>query len=264
MPITWNPRTWIKFFKPDPRMKRLEGLTSNESQEEATFLAGRHSRGYEFLRVVRIALEYLRGFHAMHTIGPAITVFGSARFKEGHRYYELARQMGQAIATAGFTTITGGGPGIMEAANRGAKEGGGESIGCNIILPREQFHNRYLDKVVTFYYFFVRKVMLVKYSYAFVIMPGGMGTLDEMTEAMTLIQTGKLYDFPVILMGTDYWKGLREWIDSTLVAQGAVDARELNFLTVTDNPQEAMQKVMNAVKGLRLPLRKHVISAQNT
>jgi uncharacterized protein (TIGR00730 family) len=174
---------WIfRFFRPMPKMRRVAELKG-----EAQFLAGRHSRFYEALRVIRISLEFFRGFFTLHFIGPAITVFGSARFKEDHPYYQLAQKVGAAIAREGFTVMTGGGPGVMEAANRGAKEVGGTSIGCNIVLPHEQRPNPYLDQVVNFYYFFVRKVMLVKYSYAFVIMPGGFGTLDEMTEALTLL-----------------------------------------------------------------------------
>lgn len=151
--------------------------------------------------------------------------------------------------------MTGGGPGLMEAANQGAREAGGPSIGCNIILPHEQSPNAFLDRVVTFYYFFVRKVMLVKYSYAFVFLPGGLGTLDEMAEAMTLIQTGKLYDFPVVLVGKDYWKGLLDWIEGTLVANGTVNREDLSFVHVTDEPAEVITIVQNALQGLDLGIR---------
>lgn len=252
---------FFRFFRPIPRLKRIGALVAQaermgDAPNETGFLAGRHSRAYEFLRVIRIALEFIRGFRALHFIGPAISIFGSARFGESNPYYKLSRQMGRAAAEAGFSVITGGGPGIMEAANRGAKEGGGESIGCNIVLPREQAPNPYLDRFVTFYYFFVRKMMLVKYSYAFIILPGGVGTLDEMAEAMTLIQTGKLYDFPIVLMGRDYWKGFLEWMQATLVAQGAVGDKELQFLHVTDDPEEAMAIIRNATQALRLPLKK--------
>ncbi len=238
-----------KFFKPAPRVRRLADL-----QGEAQFLAGRHSRRYEFFRVIRIALEFIRGFRALHFVGPSITVFGSARFKEDHRFYVLGREVGAAIAREGFTVITGGGPGVMAAANRGAKEAGGLSIGCNIILPHEQHANPYLDKVVTFYYFFIRKVMLVKYSYAFVILPGGLGTLDETAEALTLIQTGKLYDFPVILVGKEYWGGLMDWIKRTMIAQGTVSPSDLDFVRITDSPEEVAQIVRETANkiGLRL------------
>lgn len=233
-----------------------------KARSEAQFLAGRHSRINEFMRLLKIMLEYVRGFRTLHFIGPAITVFGSARFREGHPYYDLGRQMGRAVANEGFTVMTGGGPGVMEAANRGAKDVGGASVGCNILLPHEQKPNPYLDRVVTFSYFFVRKVMLVKYSYAFVILPGGLGTLDEMTEAMTLIQTGKLYEFPVILVGKDYWSGLMDWVRGTLIAQGAVTESDLAFLHLTDSPEEAIRVVQNSIQGLGLPLRPLVVNAE--
>lgn len=222
--------------------------------DEAYFLSGRHSRLREAIRVIKIAIEFIRGFRALHWTGPAVTVFGSARFPEGHPYYELGRQVGRALANQGFTVITGGGPGIMEAANRGAKEAGGKSIGCNIVLPHEQEPNPFLDQVITFYYFFVRKVMLIKYSHAFIILPGGLGTLDELSEAATLIQTGKLYDFPVILMGNDYWQGFRTWIDSVLVKQGAVSEDDLEFLRLTDNTQEMISIILESIDGLNLKL----------
>jgi uncharacterized protein (TIGR00730 family) len=244
---------WKNLFHPKPKIKRLNQLQM-EIQGEAKYLAGRHSKLGELLRLFRISLEFLRGMRSLHQIGPAITVFGSARFKEGHPYYELGRQVGAAIAREGLTVMTGGGPGIMEAANRGAKEAGGPSVGCNILLPHEQGANPYLDRVVTFYYFFVRKVMLIKYSYAFVILPGGLGTLDEMTEAITLIQTGKLYDFPVILMGVDYWKGFYDWVQDVLVKKGAVSPDSLSFVHLTDDPEEATQIIRRTIQGLGLTL----------
>jgi uncharacterized protein (TIGR00730 family) len=245
--------SWKHVFYPQPRIKRLDQLQS-DVRAEAQYLAGRSSRKKEILRVIRIALEFLRGMRALHSIGPAITVFGSARFKEGHLYYALARRMGECLAREGFTVMTGGGPGIMEAANRGAKEAGGISVGCNIRLPQEQNPNPYLDKVVSFYYFFVRKVMLVKYSYAFVILPGGMGTLDEMSEAITLITTGKLYDFPVILMGKEYWEGYYRWVHDVLVKTGAVNEDDLKFVHLTDDPEEAMRIINKTVQGLGIQL----------
>jgi len=248
MSLLWKPQIY-----PKPRIKRLQQLEA-DVRAEAQYLAGRNSRPRELRRVMRIAFEFLRGMMALHRIGPAVTVFGSARFKEGHPYYQLGQAVGAALAREGYTVITGGGPGIMEAANRGAKETGGHSIGCNIRLPHEQSPNKYLDKVVVFYYFFVRKVMLVKYSYAFIILPGGIGTLDEMTEALTLIQTGKLYDFPVILMGTDYWKGYWDWIHGVLVKNGAVNATDLSFVHLTDDPQEAIRIIHKTVQGLGLAL----------
>lgn len=247
------PSFWSGLIHPQPHVKRLKQLQT-EVQNEAQYLSGRHSRLHELLRTIRISLEFLRGMRALHSIGPAITVFGSARFNDGHRYYQLAREVGAILAREGFTVITGGGPGIMEAANRGAQELGGHSIGCNILLPHEQAPNPYLDQVVTFYYFFVRKVMLIKYSYAFIILPGGMGTLDEMSEAITLIRTGKLYDFPVILMGTEYWQGYLDWINDVLVKNGAVSSEELSFIHMTDDPKTAIQIIQNAIQGLRLSL----------
>jgi uncharacterized protein (TIGR00730 family) len=250
-------RKWLQFFRPRARIKRLKDFSAVQS--EAQFLAGRHSRIYEFFRLLRISREFIRGFMKLHFIGPAITVFGSARFREGHPFYDLGRRIGAALAREGYTVMTGGGPGLMEAANRGAKEAGGMTVGCNIVLPHEQDPNPYLDVVVTFYYFFVRKVMLVKYSYAFVIMPGGMGTLDEMSEAVTLIQTGKLYDFPVILVGTEYWRGFMDWVKDTLVKNQAVSPDDLTFLHVTDDPDEVVRIIRNTVQGLGLKL--HPISS---
>jgi len=219
---------------------------------EANFLAGAHSRFNEALRVLRISLEFIKGFQAFHFIGPSVTIFGSARFNEGHPYYELARKTAKLIAEGGFNIITGGGPGIMEAASRGGLEGKRLSVGANILLPHEQKPNPYLSKVVTFYYFFVRKVILVKYSISFVVLPGGFGTLDEFFEAVTLIQTGKLYQFPVVLMGKDYWKGLIDWMESTLVAQGAITQQDLSYLTITDDPQEALVAIQKAASHLKL------------
>ena len=239
------------WFQPSPKVHRLSDLKG-----EAEFLAGRHSRFYEFMRCMRIALEFIRGFRALHFTGPCVTVFGSARMKDGHRYYEQAREIGKKLAENGFTVITGGGPGIMEAANRGAKEGKGMSLGCNIVLPHEQGHNLFLDRVVTFYYFFVRKVMLVKYSCAYVIMPGGFGTLDEMTEALTLIQTGKLYDFPIILVGKDYWQGFIDWARSSLLKEGAISEVDLNYLTLTDDPQVVADKITEVALSIGIVLKR--------
>jgi uncharacterized protein (TIGR00730 family) len=187
----------------------------------------------------RIVAEFLRGFRVLHFVGPCVTVFGSARFSEDHRYYELARQVGGRLSEAGFTVMTGGGPGIMEAANRGAREAGGPSIGCNIVLPHEQNPNRYLDRVLTFRYFFVRKVMLVKYSYAFVVLPGGVGTMDELFEAVTLIQTKKIQNFQVVLIGKEYWAPLEVLLRS-MVKAGTIAEEDLELLLLTDSIDEAM------------------------
>jgi uncharacterized protein (TIGR00730 family) len=216
---------------------------STPARDERVFLAGPRKRLDELARAIRIFAEFLRGFRALHYVGPCVTVFGSARFKEDHRYYTLARKMGARIAELGFTVMTGGGPGIMEAANRGAKEAGGVSVGCNIKLPHEQKPNPYLDRFVEFRYFFVRKVMLVKYSYAFVVMPGGFGTLDELYEALTLIQTGKIDEFPLVLMGVEYWQPMVDFLRNRLMTEGTISPEDMRFLILTDSPDEAIAHI---------------------
>lgn len=191
-------------------------------------------------RALRILAEFVEGFDAMAAVGPAVTVFGSARTKPGDEMYELARTIGTKLAEAGYAVITGGGPGSMEAANRGCREGGGLSVGCNIELPHEQALNPYVDLGVEFRYFFARKVMFVKYADGFVILPGGFGTMDELFEALTLIQTGKVRHFPVILVGSSYWAGLLDWIRDTLLAGGAVAPGDLELLQVSDDPDEVV------------------------
>ncbi len=220
-----------------------ENLSVERSADEQRFLAAPGSRLAEFFRVVRIATEFVRGFRALHFAGPCVTVFGSARFPEEHPYYQLSRKVGERIAGLGLTTMTGGGPGVMEAANRGAHEAGGKSIGCNIWLPKEQHHNPYVDRVVTFRYFFVRKVMLVKYSYAFVVLPGGFGTLDELFEALTLVQTQKITAFPIVLMGVDYWSGMFDFMRETLVARGTIDESDLGLFRLTDSLDEMVEEL---------------------
>ena len=207
--------------------------------DEIRFLRGPQRRGSELARLCRIFWEFLRGFRALHFTGPCVTVFGSARFPEGHEHYETARKVGAELARAGFTVMTGGGPGVMEAANRGAKEAGGRSLGCNIELPFEQSPNPYLDRWITFRYFFVRKVMLLKYSYAFVVLPGGFGTMDELFETLTLIQTGKIQDFPLVLVGRDYWEPLLGFVRG-LADQGTIGRDDLDLLPVTDSVEEAV------------------------
>ena len=192
-------------------------------------------------RSLRILSEFVEGFDALAEVGPAVSVFGSARVGAENRYYGRARELGRMLAEAGFAVITGGGPGIMEAANRGCQEGGGMSIGCNIELPQEQGLNPYVDLGVEFSYFFARKVMFVKYADAFVIFPGGYGTLDELFEALTLIQTDKVQDFPVILMGTDYWAGMIDWIRGSLLAEAAINPDDVDLLRLTDDPAEAVR-----------------------
>lgn len=208
----------------------------------------------ELTRLRRITDEFFNSFRSLFKIGPAVTVFGSARFKANHRYYKLARAVGAELARAGFTTLTGGGPGIMEAANRGAHEAGGASHGLNIILPHEQKPNPHVDSSIEFRYFFTRKVCLVKYSCAFIIMPGGLGTLDELFEAATLIQCGKIGPFPLILMGSDFWRGMREWFQF-MMKQGVFSRNEIGFAHITDSPGEAVDLI---VRGLPAELRRRL------
>ncbi len=218
------------------------------SPEEGHFLSGPQDRGSELLRLLRIMAGFIRGFRALHFVGPCVTVFGSARFAEDHRYYRLAREVGGELARRDFAVMTGGGPGVMEAANRGAREAGGLSIGCNIELAHEQEPNPYLDHWVDFRYFFVRKVMLTKYSTAFVLMPGGFGTMDEIFETATLIQTGKIADFPLVLMGTDFWTPLLDFLRGTMVKEGTIDAGDVDRFTVTDSPQEAADHLLRVAR----------------
>ncbi len=217
--------------------------TNGGLREDRYLLEGPRSRTAEFFRVIRIMREFIRGFRALHFLGPCVTVFGSARFDEDHRHYKLARQIGAAIAREGFNVMTGGGPGIMEAANRGAKDANGHSIGCNIILPHEQNANPYIDTLVTFRYFFVRKVMLVKYSQAFVIMPGGFGTLDEAFEAATLIQTGKIVNFPIIFAGKDYWRKMFDFLEQTMVPEKTISPKDVERFVFTDSIEEVIQSL---------------------
>jgi uncharacterized protein (TIGR00730 family) len=191
-------------------------------------------------RVLRITGEFVAGFDALAEVGPAVTIFGSARVGPNDHMYKAARDVGKRLAASGLATITGGGPGIMEAANRGAQEGGGLSIGANIELPMEQGLNRWVTLPLNFHYFFVRKTMFVKYAEGFIIFPGGYGTLDELFESLTLIQTGKLWNFPVVLFGSEFWSGLVEWIEKTLVGESKITPNDRNLFTVTDDPQEAV------------------------
>jgi len=216
-------------------------ITPPERADEI-FLDGPNSRFAEFCTLLRVMRDFLRGYRALHFVGPCVTVFGSARIKPDDPHYELARKMGAAIARLGFTVMTGGGPGIMEAANRGAKEVGGRSVGCNIELPFEQVSNMYLDRCVRLHYFFVRKALLVKYSYAFVVMPGGVGTLDELFEALALIQNEKIKDFPVVIMGTDYWRQLIAFIEQ-MAQRGKISPSDLHLIFATDSVEEAIAHI---------------------
>jgi len=205
-------------------------------------LEGSKSRWHELTYAVDIFVQFIKGFRALHFIGPCITVFGSARFKEDHPFYILAREMGKKIAEAGFATITGGGPGIMEAANRGAFENHGRSIGCNIKLPYEQLPNPYLHKSITIDFFFVRKVLLVKYSYAFVIMPGGFGTQDEFFETLTLIQTKVIKNFPIVVMGKEFYEPFQHWLEH-MITGGTISPEDKNFILFTDDTEEAINYI---------------------
>lgn len=223
---------------PQPR----DGARANRVHSEEAWLRGPDDLLLDFDRAFRIFQEFVRGCRALYDLGPAVTVFGSARFAEDHRWYALARAVGRAFAGAGYAVITGGGPGLMEAANRGAREAGGLSVGCNIVLPREQQPNPYLDRILTFDHFFVRKVMLVKYSSAFVILPGGLGTMDELFEAATLIQTAKIDRFPLVAMGIDYWAPILSAFGSQALREGTIGEAELAVFS-TDSPEEALTHV---------------------
>jgi hypothetical protein len=237
-------------------MSSRNNLSDKAAFEEKYFLEGPRSRSEEFRFTLRVVSEFIRGFRAFHFIGPSVTVFGSARFGPGNEYYEMARELGKKLSNVGFTIMTGGGPGIMEAANRGAKDAGGRSVGANILLPFEQKPNPYLDKFVDFDYFFVRKVLLMKYSYAFVVMPGGAGTMDELFEALTLIQTRKISDFPVVIMGKDYWKNLVELLED-FVKNGAISADDMRLFLLTDSVDEAVEHIeKNTIKKYNLIRKK--------
>ena len=240
-------------MKTPPRPLRA---MSREATSEYQMLSGRDSRSQELLRVMRISREFIRGFRALHHIGPCITFFGASRFGEDHAYYEPSRQLAQRVAELGFNIITGGGPGLMEAANRGARAAGTVSIGATIDISDEP-PNRFVDRRIAFHYFFARKVTLVKYSYGFVMLPGGMGTLDELFEAVTLIQTGRLSDFPVILYGTEYWQGLVDWLRDVPLAKGAFSEAQLARIRLTDDNDEIVDRLARLARQLDLqPVRR--------
>ena len=236
--------------KPEPGGPRT--VDADPSPSERLFLEGPRSRWKELVSVFGIMMEFIRGFRTLHFVGPCVTVFGSARFTEGNPYYELTRKVGAGLARLGFTVMTGGGPGVMEAALRGAKEAGGFTVGLNIVLPEEQKVNPWVDRSVTFEHFFVRKVMLVKYSYAFVVMPGGLGTMDELFEALTLIQTKKIENFPVVLMSTEYYRPIMGLL-AKMVAAGTISHTDFDLLLVTDSVEEAMEHIeKHAIRGFGL------------
>jgi hypothetical protein len=219
-----------------------------------------HSKGWNEIKtndswaIFKIMGEFVNGFEKMSRIGPCVSIFGSARVREGHPYYDLAVKISKKIAEAGYGVITGGGPGIMEAGNKGASLAGGTSVGLNIDLPFEQHDNPYIDddKSLDFDYFFVRKVMFVKYSQGFVVMPGGFGTLDEFFEALTLIQTHKIHTFPIILVGTEFWKGLLDWIKNTLVEAGNISPKDLDLIKLVDTEDEVVEIIDAFYKGRTL------------
>ena len=246
----------------EARDRDTSALTASPRRADEIFLEGPHSRFDEFVTLLRVIRDFLRGFRVLHFVGPCVTVFGSARVRPDSPHYGLAQKMGATIARLGFTVMTGGGPGIMEAANRGAKEVGGRSVGCSIELPVEQKPNAYLDRCVTMHYFFVRKALLIKYSYAFVVMPGGAGTLDELFEALTLIQTGKIKNFPIIIMGTAYWKELVDFINK-MSEFGMINLTDVSFIYATDSVEEAVEHIRSkAIEpfGLRVTtkIRRHL------
>jgi uncharacterized protein (TIGR00730 family) len=229
-----------------PGLPERGSLLPHLEEAEKAFLAGRRSREADLESAVRFFLEFLRGFESFSFDRPCVTVFGSARFDESHRYYQRAREIGAALAQAGFAVLTGGGSGIMEAANRGAREAGGLSLGCNITLPREQKPNAYLDKFIQFDHFFARKVMLVKYSTAFVIMPGGFGTLDEAFEIATLMQTRKLERFPLIAVGGDFWDKLVGFVRDTMLAEGTVSPEDVQFIHRVETAEDVIRVIREA------------------
>ncbi len=247
-----SPRRWTGEL-PNPSTPRKGRATEDEELLNRAVPASPRARAPEMAafthsdpwRVLRIQGEFVHGINALAEVGAAVSVFGSARFAQDHPMALAAREMGKALAEAGFAVITGGGPGIMEAANRGAHEAGGLSIGCNIELPFEQHENRFTDLSINFRYFFVRKTMFVKYSNGFVIFPGGFGTLDELFEALTLVQTRKINRFPIVLFGSAYWKGLLDWIEGTQLGEGAISPEDLNLLIVTDSIEEARDVLLD-------------------
>jgi uncharacterized protein (TIGR00730 family) len=230
------------------RRDAAERIGKPTATEDEQFLKRHPAKRPDFVdsdpwRALRILAEFVEGFDALAAVGPAVTIFGSARMGPGTSQYELARDIARKLAESGFAIITGGGPGVMEAANRGCREGGGLSVGCNIELPHEQDLNPYVDLGVEFRYFFARKTMFVKYADAFVIMPGGFGTLDELFESLTLIQTGKVRDFPVVLVGRAYWQGLIDWMRAVQLPAGAIAESDIDLLKLTDDPDEVVSIV---------------------
>lgn len=215
---------------------------------ETQFLSGPNSRGKELMFLFKVFYQFLRGFRQLHFTGPCVTVFGSARFDENNQYYKQARDIGRKLSEMGFAVMTGGGPGIMEAANRGAFDVNGKSLGCTIKLPKEQVSNPYMTRVVDFDFFFVRKVLLTKYSYAFVVMPGGYGTLDEMFETLTLIQTGILHNFPVVIIGKEYYADIHEMIHK-MIDHKTISPLDHELVIFTDDTDEAINHIRHFIQS---------------
>ncbi len=224
----------------------MEESTRIIPAKQHVYLDGPKTRGYELKFAFKVLTQFIKGFRKLHFIGPCVTVFGSARFKEDHPYYIAAREFGKKIADLGFTTMTGGGPGIMEAANRGAFESGGYSVGLNIQLPFEQYANPFVQQSVTFEHFFVRKTLLIKYSFAFIIMPGGFGTLDEFYETLTLVQTKSIIQFPIVLYGKDFFRPLMEYAQF-MHEQGTISKEDMDLVLVTDDIDEAMAHIRSYI-----------------
>jgi uncharacterized protein (TIGR00730 family) len=231
-----------------PASPSASARKTKPGSSDRQFLDGPHSRRREVLLLWRAIRDFLKGFRVLHFAGPCVTIFGSARFGEAHPFYPIARELGRRVSLMGFTVMTGGGPGLMEAANRGARDAGGNSVGCNIELPHEQDVNPYVDRHVTCHYFFVRKVLLFKYSYAFIALPGGLGTLDELAEALTLIQTRKIQNYPVVLIGVEYWAPFMALLEE-MVRDGAVSPGDLDLVKVTDDLDEALAHIEEHTVG---------------
>jgi uncharacterized protein (TIGR00730 family) len=227
-------------------------LTTQQSEEESRIRKAFKEKDWAEIKssdswvIFKVMSEFVEGFEKLAKIGPCVTIFGSARISAQHLYYKMAEEIAYELVRDGYGVITGGGPGIMEAGNRGAKRGGGKSVGLNIYLPHEQKRNPYIDpdKLITFDYFFVRKVMFMKYSQGFIVMPGGFGTMDELTEALTLIQTKKIGRFPIVLVGKKFWSGMLDWINQSLVSEKMIDKNDLDLVNLVDTPEEAV-KVIN-------------------
>jgi len=247
-------RIWDRYLE----FRRMLLMNEKRRRKVYTFLSGPQKRGSELWFAIQVFVEFILGFRKLHFVGPCVTVFGSARFGEDHPYYTKARALAALLSEGGFTILTGGGPGIMEAANRGAFEAGGLSVGCNILLPHEQKENPYLDRYVNFQYFFVRKVLLVKYSYAFIIFPGGFGTLDELFETLTLIQTKKMEGFPVVLFGLDYWKPMVDMMEK-MEEEGTILPEDRKLFLITDSLEEANAYVQrDALSRFQVEKKKNI------